>query len=234
MRLLALLFASLLLAAPARADCYYSAPSAATCTGQVNHVATLIGTIASTDCSFDDLTSSASYDAATGALYAEARTSGRHTYNEVARSVLDDEYVVSGIPVGTHLQVTAVADCELDNIVIAGRGVLPSYVGLWVPPVTGGAVPNADNFPFIASAPGEETTTHQLHLSLPVVAGTQLELQTEAYAQCSGGVGGYARAKLSFQGLPPGSTVTSCQGYRQDQPVPTLTRSWGSVKATYR
>jgi hypothetical protein len=40
--------------------------------------------------------------------------------------------------------------------------------------------------------------------------------------------------ELEFVDLPPGSTVTSCKGYLQEQPVPALTRSWGELKAAYR
>jgi hypothetical protein len=38
----------------------------------------------------------------------------------------------------------------------------------------------------------------------------------------------------SFANLPPGAFVTSCQGFRQDSPVPALAMTWGRCKATYR
>lgn len=43
---------------------------------------------------------------------------------------------------------------------------------------------------------------------------------------------GYGR--LSFAGLPPGAFVESCQGYRQDAPVPAKHASWGTLKVHYR
>lgn len=38
---------------------------------------------------------------------------------------------------------------------------------------------------------------------------------------------------LSFDGLPSGYTITSCQGYGSN-PTPAAATSWGAVKATYR
>lgn len=41
------------------------------------------------------------------------------------------------------------------------------------------------------------------------------------------------RQTLTFEGLPPGYTIQSCQGYAA-QPTPALARSWGSLKNSYR
>jgi len=40
--------------------------------------------------------------------------------------------------------------------------------------------------------------------------------------------------RFDFFDLPPGTTVRSCKGYLQELPTPTLSRSWGSLKAAYR
>jgi hypothetical protein len=39
--------------------------------------------------------------------------------------------------------------------------------------------------------------------------------------------------QLTFEGLPPGYSIQSCQGDAA-QPTPTLARSWGSLKNIYR
>lgn len=48
--------------------------------------------------------------------------------------------------------------------------------------------------------------------------------------------GAYARpgAYLSFEGLPQGAQVTSCQGYTQDFPVAARSVTWGALKTRYR
>jgi hypothetical protein len=53
-----------------------------------------------------------------------------------------------------------------------------------------------------------------------------------------GNAGDYAVSSstldFEFVDLPPGWGVVSCNGYHQDLPTPVVSRSWGSVKATYR
>jgi hypothetical protein len=51
----------------------------------------------------------------------------------------------------------------------------------------------------------------------------------------AGGRGGYGtiRGTLTFNGLPQGYTIQSCQGYA-GQSVPTLPTSWGHIKHAYR
>lgn len=52
----------------------------------------------------------------------------------------------------------------------------------------------------------------------------------------TGGIGAYANVwgKYRFHNLPPGVSVTSCQGYVPQDPTPTSPRSWGRVKVLYR
>jgi len=40
--------------------------------------------------------------------------------------------------------------------------------------------------------------------------------------------------QLTFTGLPPGVSVTSCQGFHMEQPVATVPVTWGNVRARYR
>ena|SRR5689334_3589799 len=80
-------------------------------------------------------------------------------------------------------------------------------------------------------------TTFPRHydVSLPVaaIAGQpfrlHFELSGNALSTSGGGDGAF-----SFTGLPPGSAVTSCQGYVSDLSVPVAKRTWGALKRFYR
>jgi hypothetical protein len=49
----------------------------------------------------------------------------------------------------------------------------------------------------------------------------------------SGYMAATIRQTLTFDGLPAGYTIQSCQGFSA-QPTPAFARSWGAVKASYR
>ena len=51
--------------------------------------------------------------------------------------------------------------------------------------------------------------------------------------QVYGSAGGSLDGTFAFVGLPPGYSVTSCQGY-SSPPTPASHASWGSIKASYR
>lgn len=151
-----------------------------------------------------------------------------------AFSNLEDDYVLAGPPAGTALTITARWDLDLQNI--RDPDQIPTWVRgiLFVPPVPGAPIPNTAEWYFRAAAPGTETQTHELRFALPVKVGTPFYLSAEVGVFASGRQGGYSRGRLSFEGLPPLASVTSCKGFRQDTPVPALPLSWGAVKATYR
>lgn len=50
----------------------------------------------------------------------------------------------------------------------------------------------------------------------------------------SSGSFGHATAQLEFPDLPPGFTVTSCQGFASSPTVAIRRNSWGSLKSMYR
>lgn len=43
-----------------------------------------------------------------------------------------------------------------------------------------------------------------------------------------------ASAQILFSDLPQGVSVTSCQGFHEEGPIPTLPVTWGKVRARYR
>ena len=63
-------------------------------------------------------------------------------------------------------------------------------------------------------------------------AGTPFGLEIHGDAQR--GYNLINNIRFAFLDLPPGATVTSCKGYRQEQPTPAVARSWGRLKAAYR
>lgn len=73
-----------------------------------------------------------------------------------------------------------------------------------------------------------------LNVTVQVPAGQTFGISYTVEAEAN--EGGYAQAgtQLAFQDLPPGASIQSCYGYRQDFPVPTKTMSWGRVKVLYR
>jgi hypothetical protein len=105
---------------------------------------------------------------------------------------------------------------------------------MYTPPIQGSLPPGGDAFDFAPAYSGEQTTTHQMRFPVAAVEGVPFEIGLKSIANSQGGEGGWVRAKLRFEGLPAGTSITSCKGYRQDQPVPALATSWGRVKAAYR
>lgn len=80
---------------------------------------------------------------------------------------------------------------------------------------------------------GGASTDSVLRIAIQVPAGDEFGLRLRLSASARFG---YAAAggTLRFSDLPPGAVVTSCQGFRQDFPVPARSRTWGGVKALYR
>ena len=73
-----------------------------------------------------------------------------------------------------------------------------------------------------------------LDISLERTTGTPIGIEFHAVSQMQAPSSSFLAGDFSFLDLPPGWTVTSCKGYRQEQPVPAMVASWGRVKAIYR
>jgi hypothetical protein len=80
--------------------------------------------------------------------------------------------------------------------------------------------------------------TRTIEVTIRGTAGVPFTVSptARAHAQTNGGPPAFAfvTAQLDFVGLPSGSSITSCQGYRLDAPVATTRSTWGRVKAHYR
>jgi hypothetical protein len=73
-----------------------------------------------------------------------------------------------------------------------------------------------------------------LDISLARTAGAPIGIEIHGVTDVSAPSSAWLVGDFVFLGLPPGATVTSCKGYRQEQPVPARAESWGRVKAIYR
>jgi hypothetical protein len=79
---------------------------------------------------------------------------------------------------------------------------------------------------------GTMSYSDSLDFFLSRTAGTPVGI--ELHADATYGYYLDNQMEFVFLDLPPGSNVTSCKGYMQEQPTPALARSWGSLKAAYR
>lgn len=64
--------------------------------------------------------------------------------------------------------------------------------------------------------------------------GDRLSMSLELDSSPGAGGEGYIATTLGFTQLPAGVSVRSCHGYHQDGPVPTIARTWGALKSSYR
>ena len=73
-----------------------------------------------------------------------------------------------------------------------------------------------------------------LDITLQRTAGAPIGIEIHAVADIQAPSSSNIEGEFTFPDLPQGWTVTSCKGYRKDQPVPAASASWGRVKAIYR
>jgi hypothetical protein len=71
-----------------------------------------------------------------------------------------------------------------------------------------------------------------LRVDIVATAGAAFRLTSEVGASVRFGSTSVT-GQLAFEGLPPGTSIVSCQGYRQEFPVPATTMSWGALKVRY-
>jgi hypothetical protein len=218
----------LLISVPAPAARAACPTAALTCGGTTTTYVGTTDALRSLDCDRLTVDSDVSFNHLAGLV--DVRTYGGSNH---ANAILLDTFVLSGLPVGTVVPIDVVADVALENIRQVNAGTVSS-ANLWTAPIAGAPDPSSVYTDLIASAPGTETATRQLRLAMNFTVGNEYEISLSAGASSSGGAGGSVHARLSFQGLPPGATITSCKGFTQNQPVPTLPVSWGAIKAVYR
>lgn len=142
-----------------------------------------------------------------------------------------DRYTVSGLPNGTRVDFAALLDVDGFSATqgCGGTGCYLTFAARLGD--AGGEIERSVEATF---APDTVRLVETLRWPLVVEAGVPFELHFELSALRAPGAShwGGGTAALHFGGLPPGATVTSCQGY--DSATPTRTTSWGRIKQIYR
>ena len=77
------------------------------------------------------------------------------------------------------------------------------------------------------------TIDHDVELALAHLPGVDFDVAVGATMHGAGYASASFAGLLSFEGLPPGYTIQSCQGFAGPV-VPVAHRSWGSLKHGYR
>jgi hypothetical protein len=165
------------------------------------------------------------FDIPQGALFA---TTNAGLSNCWAGLTVRDDFVVTGLPSGTPLTLTA------HLAVSAHYGCLGVCMG-------GGSAIEAT---LRAVDLDEATWTPGCVDECEVIADTVLTVSVPCYADApfrmeyvlwssAAELSGRVDAVFSFEGLAPGSSLQSCRGFVQDY-VATRPVTWGRVKALYR
>ena len=136
---------------------------------------------------------------------------------------VEDDFSVVGLPDGTPVSITAHMSGQLRG---SPGPAIVAYVQATLKDVNG-------------NSQTAETPALSYDLSLPVQATAgqtfRLHFELNGYGITSATTAtGVGNAAFSFEGLPPGVVVTSCQGYFSGAPVATRLSTWGRVKAIYR
>jgi hypothetical protein len=134
---------------------------------------------------------------------------------------VEDDFSIVGLPAGTPVSITAHLIGSLSG---GGGGFMYAYVNAILSDANG----NAQN------AQSPPTTSCDLALPVQAIAGQPFRLHFELNGGSLGPVSGSGFGTFSFTGLPPGTAVTSCQGYASSPVVSARHSTWGKLKTVYR
>lgn len=141
-----------------------------------------------------------------------------------AGAIIEDDFSVVGVPSGTPVPLTAHLVATLNSVVTGP--CCYSYVRAHLIDTNGHDV--TVGYPE-QPAPGP----YDITLPVQAIAGQTFRLHFEV-----SGFGlwnpGSGSATFSFTGLPPGTAITSCQGYVSDPAVSSHGFTWGRVRSRYR
>ena len=132
---------------------------------------------------------------------------------------VEDDFSIVGLPSGTPVSLTAHLAGYLN-----GGGFPPIYA------IVQATVKDLNGNSQVATSP----TSYDLALPVQAIVGQTFRLHFELNGSSLGPVQGSGNAAFSFTGLPPGTAVTSCQGYVSDPAVAARHWTWGRVKSIYR
>lgn len=165
----------------------------------------------------------ASYDIPAGTLSGEGQDSG-------GSATMSDSFQVVGPADGTPLEFTAQL-ILWGSVNGRGCGRACCYAGAQARLLEGSS--NAAESTF-RSPCGTTSINTTIEVQVHRLSGEGF-LVTASVS--GGGIEGASAAiygTLRFSGLPEGASVVSCNGFRQDFPVPVARGSWGRLKTRYR
>lgn len=139
-----------------------------------------------------------------------------------------DRFVVTGAPPGTPIALVALLDVDGDLSGCSGTRCSARFGGSIQ---NGGVV--AEEYVDVTTARQELHTTLQYPVTL--LAGNETELGFEIRFTVGAGsiYSGSGSGRIRFSGLPPGTSLVSCNGYAAF-PVPVRPGTWGGIKTAYR
>jgi len=187
-----------------------------------------VAPVFATDCA--DLVAT-SFDIPNGIIDQDIATPGIPTLR-VSDLQLRDEFTVSGPAAGTPIELrlrvhaagyvsAGAGDAQFAMLTLALEP-FPLMVGDQLPQRTWGSVDV------------EVAFDDSLDLVLHRTAGEPIGILIRAQLSVGNYCWGDTHLAFRFVDLPPGCSVTSCKGYRQDPQVGAESMSWGRVKAAYR
>jgi hypothetical protein len=137
-----------------------------------------------------------------------------------------DDFVIEGLPSGTPVSLTA----KFRVLSVSPSGDHPpSYHALV-------GTGSSGDMTHVSQWLSENSIDAVVELPLDETAGQTFRLHY--LFEYSNGLSGWpipsANANWTFEGLPPGSSIASCHGYRQEAAVAAQPSSWGALKARYR
>jgi len=165
------------------------------------------------------------YDITQGSLFAYTWASDGNCW---ASLTVRDDFVVTGLPVGTPVTLMA-------KLAVAGHYLCSNAC------FSGGSACEAALRPPAAAEvvwePGceeecEVVRDTVLTVTVPCIAETPFRMEYVVRTAALGG-GGSVNATFAFDGLVPGASIRSCNGFVQDY-VATRPVTWGRVKVLYR
>ena len=152
-----------------------------------------------------------------------------------------DRYTLSGLPAGTPATITA----KLHLTGSTASGCVPLNSTSWPQGTVSGGFYYSGTYNTVSvSSPltqcsgascctGPASMNQDVTRSISCLAGQAFDLGTTLFAGASGG-GSNISGTLTFESLPAGASIVSCQGFTQSAPVAANATSWGKLKQIYR
>lgn len=143
------------------------------------------------------------------------------------RTTIEDEFTIVGLPTGNPISLVARLEVSIRTGCILGPGSLAAGIA---DEVLNSVEVGWDSFDLIVNEEGTKDTV----LTLPIDGTTGTPFRVQFFVETRmGECVGWIYGIFSFDGLPAGAIVTSCNGYVQG-PVQVESTTWGTLKAHYR